>query len=110
MITAIQLLAGLALLYYGAEFLVRGGSRIAFALGVTSVFAKKFASLAVEPPKWYESNYGTGNFSTLVMMDSLSDMMSSAKGSMTSSPSGSGSGGGSFSGGGGGGGGGGGSW
>ncbi len=82
----------------------------AFALGVTSVFAKKFASLAVEPPKWYESNYGTGNFSTLVMMDSLSDMMSSAKGSMTSSPSGSGSGGGSFSGGGGGGGGGGGSW
>ena len=35
MMTAIQLLAGLALLYYGAEFLVRGGSRIAFALGVT---------------------------------------------------------------------------
>ena len=35
MITAIQLLAGLALLYYGADILVRGGSRIAFALGVT---------------------------------------------------------------------------
>ncbi|MBQ3281186.1 MAG: DUF2207 domain-containing protein [Eubacterium sp.] len=78
----------------------------AFALGVTSVFAKKFSSIAVEPPKWYESDsYGSNAFSTMTMMNSISSMMNSASSSMTSSPSSSGSGGGSFSGGGGGGGG-----
>ena len=85
----------------------------AFSLGVTSVFAKNFASLATQPPEWYETNaYYSGNsFSTLSMMDSLDSMMSRTESSMTSSPSSSGGGGGgSFSGGGGGGGGGGGSW
>ena len=82
----------------------------AFALGVTSVFAEKFSKLAVEPPKWFESDR-MDTFSTAVMMSSISDMMSTASSSMTSSPSeSSGGGGGSFSGGGGGGGGGGGSW
>ncbi len=33
-VTLLQLIAGLVLLYYGAEFLVKGGSRIAFSLGV----------------------------------------------------------------------------
>lgn len=33
--TAILLLAGLAMLYYGAEFLVKGSSHLAFKLGVT---------------------------------------------------------------------------
>ena len=81
----------------------------AFALGVTSVFAKNFSKLAVEPPSWYESDrFGNDTFSTMYMMNSISSMMNSTTSSMTSSPSGSG--GGSFSGGGGGGGGGGGSW
>lgn len=83
----------------------------AFALGVTSVFAKKFAELAVQPPSWYESDsYNGSTFTSMAMANSLSSMMNKASSSMTSSPSGSGSGGGSFSGGGGGGGGGGGSW
>lgn len=84
----------------------------AFSLGVTSVFAKKFADLAKEPPEWYESSsyYPGSTFNSTSMMSSLNGMMSSASSSMTSSPSSSGGGGGSFSGGGGGGGGGGGSW
>ena len=83
----------------------------AFALGVTSVYAKRFASLATQPPDWYYGgNYepGTG-FDSTSMMDSMDSMMSSVSSAMTSSPSDSG-GGGSFSGGGGAGGGGGGSW
>ena len=84
----------------------------AFALGVTSVFAKKFSSLAVKPPEWFESDsMGSDTFTTMYMMNSISSMMNTASSSMTSSPSeSSGGGGGSFSGGGGGGGGGGGSW
>ena len=86
----------------------------AFALGVTAVFAKHFASLAVKPPEWYDTydTYNASSFSSMSMMNSLNSMMSSASSSMTSSPSSSsgGGGGGSFSGGGGGGGGGGGSW
>lgn len=87
----------------------------AFALGVTAVYAKRFADLAKEPPKWYDSRYyavGMGPhtaFDSVSMMDSMSNMMDSVGTSMTSSPS-SGGGGGSFSGGGGAGGGGGGSW
>lgn len=85
----------------------------AFALGVTSVFAKKFSALALEPPSWYETDsFDRDSFSSIYMMNSLSSMMSRTGNSMTSSPSESsgGGGGGSFSGGGGGGGGGGGSW
>ena len=83
----------------------------AYALGVTSVFAERFASLATRPPEWYDTNgvyNGSSTFSSMHMMNSLDSMMSRASTSMTSSPSSSG--GGSFSGGGGGGGGGGGSW
>ncbi len=82
----------------------------AYALGVTTVYAKNFASLATQPPTWYDSyRYGHGNaFNSIVMMDAMDNMMSTITTSMTSSPSGSG--GGSFSGGGGAGGGGGGSW
>lgn len=83
----------------------------AFALGVTSVFAEKFKSLAIEPPSWYETdNFSHDSFSSVYMMNSLSSMMNDASSNMTSSPSSSSGGGGSFSGGGGGGGGGGGSW
>ena len=90
----------------------------AFALGVTAVYAKHFASLATRPPEWYESPYIYGSAAdtnwaesagSLSFLDSLDSMMDSISGSMTSSPS-DGGGGGSFSGGGGGGGGGGGSW
>ncbi|MBQ9014685.1 MAG: DUF2207 domain-containing protein [Firmicutes bacterium] len=86
----------------------------AFALGVTSVYAKRFASLATKPPQWYDTPYyshgamGTA-FDSAALMDSMDSMMHSVSASMTSSPSDSG-GGGSFSGGGGAGGGGGGSW
>lgn len=86
----------------------------AFALGVTAVYAKRFASLASRPPEWYDSPamYTTGSaFNAMHMTDSMNSMMSSVSRSMVSSPSSSGSGGGgSFSGGGGAGGGGGGSW
>lgn len=87
----------------------------AFALGVTTVYMKRFAALATQPPAWYDSPYyahttaGGGIFDSTHLMDSMDSMMSSVSSSMTSSPSSSG-GGGSFSGGGGAGGGGGGSW
>ena len=82
----------------------------AFALGVTAVYAKRFASIAYQKPDWYDTyRYDTAGYSTMNMLDSISDMASSVSTSMSSSPS-DGDGGGSFSGGGGGGGGGGGSW
>ena len=84
----------------------------AFALGVTTVYAERFASLATEPPEWYVGPAYTsdgGPLSTMDFLDSMDSMLDSISSSMTSSPS-DGGGGGSFSGGGGGGGGGGGSW
>lgn len=76
----------------------------AYALGVTSVYAKHFASLATQPPEWYESSTFTTSgdpATSLGFLDSMDSMMSSISSSMTSSPS-DGGGGGSFSGGGGG--------
>lgn len=88
----------------------------AFALGVTAVYAKNFASLATQPPQWYTGPYmygyysnAGGTFDSMGLMGRMDNMMSSISTTMTSSPS-SGGGGGSFSGGGGAGGGGGGSW
>ena len=83
----------------------------AFALGVTTVYAEHFASLATQPPEWYESGriITGGHVTTMDFLGSMDSMMNSISSTMTSSPS-SGGGGGSFSGGGGGGGGGGGSW
>ena len=83
----------------------------AFALGVTSVYAKHFAGLAQEPPDWYVTthDYSGGQvFDSTGFTDSLTNMVTSVSSSMTSSPGDSGGGGGS--GGGGAGGGGGGSW
>ena len=84
----------------------------AYSLGVTTVYAKNFASLATKPPEWYEGNIYAGGdpVTSMSFLNSMDSMMKSISSSMTSSPSSSGSGGGSFSGGGGGGGGGGGSW
>ena len=89
----------------------------AFALGVTTVYARRFISMAKKPPEWYDTphyydswGHDNGNgFVTERLADSLNEMLTSVSSSMSSSPS-DGSGGGSFSGGGGGGGGGGGSW
>ena len=85
----------------------------AFALGVTAVYAKRFAEMAKEPPQWYTGpgiyTGSGGAFDSVSLMDSVNGMMKSVSSTMTSSPSDSG-GGGSFSGGGGAGGGGGGSW
>ena len=82
----------------------------AFALGVTAVYAKKFASMAGTDPDCYSSDiHSFGSSGTTRMVDSVSSMANSIGSTMSSSPS-SGSGGGSFSGGGGGGGSGGGSW
>ena len=85
-----------------------------YVLDISSKWIKKFESINVEPPTWYESSYGFrvdsfGNF--------IDSTMSSAQSVMTSTPASSGSGysgggissGGGFSGGGSGGGGGG-SW
>jgi serine/threonine protein kinase len=81
-----------------------------FALGVTAVYAKRFASMAGTDPDWYSSDiHSFGSSGTTRMVDSVSSMANSIGSTMSSSPS-SGSGGGSFSGGGGGGGSGGGSW
>jgi uncharacterized membrane protein len=83
----------------------------AFALGVTSVYVKRFAELAKKPPEWFDSPLYTPGaaFDHLSWMLTMGSMMSGFGDSMMSSPSDSG-GGGSFFGGGGAGGGGGGSW
>jgi uncharacterized membrane protein len=84
----------------------------AWVLNVSDKWAKKFETIAIQPPDWY---YGhTGMFYPVVFMNDLNHSMNAMTASMTSSPSSSSGGGSGFSGGGfsggGGGGGGGGSW
>ena len=74
----------------------------AYVLGVTDAWAKRFESIALEPPRWYYGYYG-GTWSTLYFTRSLYRGMNNALASMTatkSSGGGSGYGGGGFSGGG----------
>lgn len=85
----------------------------AWVLNVSDKWAKKFETIALQPPNWY---YGhSGMFYPVIFMNDLNRSMNSVQSAMVSRPSSSGSGGGiGFSGGGfsggGGGGGGGGSW
>jgi uncharacterized membrane protein len=84
----------------------------AWVLNVSDKWAKKFESIAIQPPDWY---YGhTGIFHPVIFMNDLNHSMNVMQTTMASSPSSSGGGGSGFSGGGfsggGGGGGGGGSW
>ena len=86
----------------------------AYVLEVSDVWMKKFASIAVEPPDWYQG-YPGGRFHMVQFHHFMDSTMKTATASMTSQPkSGRGRGGGGFSGGGfsggGSGGGGGGSW
>ena len=73
----------------------------AYVLGVSTKWMKKFESLAIAPPDWYDG-YATG-FTVSHFNSFISSAMSSSSSAMTSSPSSSGGGGGGFSGGGGGG-------
>jgi uncharacterized membrane protein len=86
----------------------------AMALHVEKKWVQAFASIAMQPPQWYQGAYGPG-FNPVFLVNDLNMMSSSAGNAMSSSPrssggsfGGSGFGGGGFSGGGGGGGGGGG--
>lgn len=90
----------------------------AYVLGVTDQWAKRFESLAVEPPNWYSTYRPMTTWNTLWFASAFSHSMANMGASMIQIPSDSGSGGfggggfgggGGFSGGGGGGGGGG-SW
>jgi len=83
----------------------------AIALGVSERWAKAFEGIQQEPPRWYVSHGGSGEFRPTAFHHSLDTALSSMAAAMQSSPrsSGSGSSGGGGSGGGGGGGGGG-SW
>lgn len=72
----------------------------AYVLGVSTKWMKKFESLTMSPPDWYDG-YATG-FSMSHFNSFISHTMTTSSSAMTSSPSSSGSGGG-FSGGGGGG-------
>ncbi|MDP4108928.1 MAG: DUF2207 domain-containing protein [Bacillota bacterium] len=92
----------------------------AYVLGVSDKWVKKFEGIAVSPPEWYRSSYGSiDTFSLLVFQSSLYHSMSTMRSAMISRPVeqmnshggsfGGGFGGGGFSGGGFGGGGGG-SW
>ena len=92
----------------------------AYVLGVTDKWAKNFADIGVEPPRWYQGYGGMTTFNTIWFTSMMTSNMSRFQSTMTSHPSSSGGGsgfhggggfgGGGFSGGGGGGGGGGGSW
>lgn len=77
-----------------------------YVLGVSDKWIKKFESIAIQPPEWYD---GYDAYNTMTMMHFMSHTMTSMQSAMTSSPSSSSSSGGGFSGGGSGGGGGG-SW
>ncbi|HEX7522933.1 MAG TPA: DUF2207 domain-containing protein [Candidatus Deferrimicrobium sp.] len=83
----------------------------AIALGVSERWAKAFEGIQQEPPRWYVSHGGAGEFRPSAFHHSLDSALSSMTAAMQSSPRSGGSG---FSGGGGsgggGGGGGGGSW
>ncbi len=88
----------------------------AYVFGLTNKWIKKFETIKLEPPKWFEGNMydiNTGMFNYTRMMSSLNAVTASAKTTMSSRPYESsggsgfgGGGGGGFSGGGGGGGGG----
>lgn len=81
----------------------------AMVLGVTALWAKEFADIAIQPPEWYSGPIGT-HFSAVSFGSELDSFSETAATSLASVPgSTSGSGGGGFSGGGSGGGGGG-SW
>jgi uncharacterized membrane protein len=81
----------------------------AMILGVTALWVKEFANIAIQPPEWYSGPIGT-HFSAVSFGSELDSFSSAAATSLASVPgSASGSGGGGFSGGGSGGGGGG-SW
>ena len=73
----------------------------AYVLGVSDVWAKRFESIALEPPHWYYGYYG-GVYSTVWFTRSIDRGMRDALASMTATRNsgGSGSGGGGFSGGG----------
>lgn len=68
----------------------------AYVLGVSDKWIKKFESISMEPPSWYD---GPDAFDMVMFGSFISSTMSSANSSMASSPSSSSSGGG-FSGGG----------
>ncbi len=84
----------------------------AWVLNVSDKWAKKFETIAIQPPDWYFGH--TGMFYPVVFMNDLNHSMNAVQSTMASRPSSSGGGGSGFSGGGfsggGGGGGGGGSW
>jgi uncharacterized membrane protein YgcG len=73
----------------------------AYVLGVTSIWSKKFESIAVQPATWY---HGPSYMNSMLFMHHINNTMSSMQRVMTSMPqgrgSGGGSGGGGFSGGG----------
>ncbi len=58
----------------------------ALVLGVSDVWARKFDSIAMEPPTWY-SGYPTGRYSPLVFQRHLSRSFNSVHSSMVSMPS-----------------------
>ncbi|MCI8793091.1 MAG: DUF2207 domain-containing protein [Eubacterium sp.] len=79
-----------------------------YVLGISDKWMKKFESIAVEPPTWYESS-SHSTFNVIMFHSFMRSTMTSASSAMVSSPNSSGGSGGGFSGGGSGGGGGG-SW
>lgn len=86
----------------------------AIVFGLASIWKDKLQGLDIPPPSWYNGNYNSGTFNSMLFMNSVTNSMSAMSSTFTSAPSSSGSSGGSFGGGGfsggGGGGGGGGSW
>ncbi len=72
----------------------------AYVLGLSKVWAKKFETIAIQEPDWYQSTSRT-TFNPYLMNRSLSRNMSAMNATMSSVPASQGSSGGGFSGGGG---------
>ena len=70
----------------------------AIVFDVADTWKDKLKGLEIPPPKWYSGSYASGNFNTLLFMNSLDHSMNEMSKSFYSTPHSSGSSGGSFSG------------
>ncbi len=73
----------------------------AIVFNIADTWKDKLKGLDIPPPNWYHGYYASGNFNTLMFMNSLDNSMKAMTNTFYSSPHSSGSSGGSFSGGGG---------
>lgn len=58
----------------------------AYVLGVSDKWAKKFESLAIEPPEWYRSSTPIGRFNTYMFINSMNRSMNNVQANLAIPP------------------------